>query len=209
MTQSVDEFEDLVAGYRRFRSGRFVQQNALYQRLADLGQSPRVMIIACCDSRADPALIFDTAPGEIFVVRNVANLVPPYSPSDNFHGTSAALEFAVTGLEVSHILVLGHARCGGIEASLTQRKDSSFIGRWVSILDDVRQTIDSSKPHNKQLVSLELAGIGQSLKNLMTFPFVADRVTAGTLSLHGGYFDIATGVLHMRDPETGVFAEIN
>jgi len=204
----MDDFDNLITGYRRFRTGRFTQQNALYQRLADLGQSPRVMVIACCDSRADPALIFDTAPGEIFVVRNVANLVPPYSPSDKFHGTSAALEFAVTGLEVSHILVLGHARCGGIEASLSRQEDGSFIGRWVSILDETRQSIDPTTSHEKQCVSLELAGIGQSLKNLVTFPFVAERVEAGTLSLHGGYFDIATGMLNMRDPENGMFAEI-
>ena len=202
------EFATLLDGYRRFRTGRFVQQNALYRNLADAGQSPSVMVIACCDSRADPALIFDTAPGEIFVVRNVANLVPPYSPSDKFHGTSAALEFGVGTLGVSHVMVLGHARCGGIDAVFSKQGEASFIGRWVSILEETRDGLDQSVPADEQRVCLELAGIGQSIKNLMTFRFVAERVTAGHLKLHGCYFDIATGVLNLRDPESGKFGEI-
>ena len=125
------EFDHLLEGYRRFRHDRFAQQNNLYKQLAETGQSPRVMVIACCDSRADPALIFDTAPGEIFVVRNVANLVPPYAPNDDFHSTSAALEFGVTSLQVAQIVVLGHARCCVIAASLAGRQPGTFIGKWM------------------------------------------------------------------------------
>ena len=204
----MNDLDDLLEGYRRFQRNGFARQNELYRDLAETGQSPQVMVIACCDSRADPGLIFDVAPGEIFVVRNVANLVPPYAPSDNHHGTSAALEFAVTSLGVSHILVLGHARCGGIAASLAGAEEGSFIGHWMSILDETRQNIDTSVSEEAQQVGLELAGIGQSVRNLQSFPFVAERVSAGNLSLHGGYFDIATGVLNLRDPESGHFAEV-
>ena len=207
----MSEFDQLIEGYHRFRSERFAQQNRLYRKLAERGQSPRVMVIGCCDSRADPALIFDTAPGEIFAVRNVANLVPPYLPNDDYHSTSAALEFAVTGLEVSHILVLGHARCGGIQASLKGSRPSSFIGKWMSILDGARQQVDAAHEGADEPVrqhALELAGIGQSLTNLMGYPFVSERVGKETLSLHGGYFDIASGILHLRAPETGAFAEV-
>ena len=204
----MNDLDRLLEGYRRFQRNDFARQNELYRDLAETGQSPRVMVIACCDSRADPGMIFDVAPGEIFVVRNVANLVPPYAPSDNHHGTSAALEFAVKGLGVSHIMVLGHARCGGIEASLAGAEEGSFIGHWMAILDETRQGIDASASEAAQQVGLELAGIGQSMRNLLTFPFVAERVDAGSLSLHGGYFDIATGVLNLRDPESGSFSEV-
>ncbi|NQV82071.1 MAG: carbonic anhydrase [Alphaproteobacteria bacterium] len=204
----MNEFDRLVDGYRRFRQDRFSRQNALYQELAETGQSPRVMVIACCDSRADPAMIFDTAPGEIFVVRNVANLVPPYAPSDDYHGTSAALEFAVTGLGVAHILVLGHARCGGIAASLSSEGQGTFIGRWMSILEDTRRGIRDSTEGAAQQRALELAGVGKSLENLMTFPFVTEPVREKRLQLHGGYFDIATGILNLRDPNSGKFASV-
>jgi carbonic anhydrase len=202
------EFDHLLEGYRRFRHDRFAQQNNLYKQLAETGQSPRVMVIACCDSRADPALIFDTAPGEIFVVRNVANLVPPYAPNDDFHSTSAALEFGVTSLQVAQIVVLGHARCGGIAASLAGRQPGTFIGKWMSILDDIRQKIsrDSANLDSAERQrALELASIGNSLNNLMTFPFVSERVSQGTLRLRGAFFDIATGVLHVLDSNTGTF----
>ncbi len=205
-------FDRLIEGYHRFRRDRFAQQNKLYQDLAETGQSPKVMVIACCDSRADPALIFDTAPGEIFVVRNVANLVPPYAPSGSHHGTSAALEFAVTGLQVTNILVLGHARCGGIQASLERTHKGSFIGHWMSILDRTRCEVEEKHASGGPAVrqnALELAGVGQSLENLRTFPFVDERVADGRLRLHGGFFDIANGVLHLRDPDSGEFSPAN
>jgi len=205
-------FERLIDGYHRFREDRFAQQNRLYRKLGELGQSPKVMVIACCDSRADPALIFDAAPGEIFVVRNVANLVPPYAPNDDYHGTSAALEFAVTGLAVEHILVLGHARCGGIQASLEGSHQGTFIGNWMSILDDTRERVERDHADGDTAGcqhALELAGIGQSLANLKTFPFVAERLGDGRLNLHGAYFDIANGVLHLRDPDSGQFAAVS
>ena len=202
------DLDQLLDGYRRFQRNNFARQTELYRDLAETGQSPRVMVIACCDSRADPAMIFDVAPGDIFVVRNVANLVPPYAPSENQHGTSAALEFAVKGLGISHILVLGHARCGGITASLAGADKGSFIGQWMAILDETRQSIDALATEEAQQEALEKAGIGQSILNLMSFPFIAERVNTGHLSLHGGYFDIATGVISLRDPESGNFSEV-
>lgn len=202
------DLDHLLDGYRRFQRNGFANQNELYRDLAETGQSPRVMVIACCDSRADPAVIFDAAPGEIFVLRNVANLVPPYAPSENHHSTSAALEFAVTGLGISHILVLGHARCGGITASLAGTDKGSFIGQWMAILDETRQRIDNSATEEAQQEALEKAGIGQSILNLMSFPFIAERVNTARLSLHGGYFDIATGIMSLRDPESGNFSQV-
>ena len=204
----MNDLDQLLDGYRRFQRNNFARQTELYRDLAETGQSPRVMVIACCDSRADPAMIFDAAPGEIFVVRNVANLVPPYAPSENHHGTSAALEFAVTGLGISHILVLGHARCGGITASLAGADKGSFIGQWMAILDETRHSIDALATEEVRQEALEKAGIGQSILNLMSFPFIAERVNTGRLSLHGGYFDIATGVISLRDPESGNFSEV-
>lgn len=201
--------EDLKNGYRDFRRGTYRQQVDLYEELGR-GQDPDIMIIACADSRAEPADIFNAAPGQLFVVRNVANLVPPYDTSGGLHGVSAALEFAVTALKVKHILIMGHGGCGGVNASLSAANDKpvgKFIAPWVSLLDKARDDVLASKLDDPQR-GLEFAGIGTSIRNLMTFPFVKERVEAGELELHGAWFAIAHGELHWRDSKTGEFSVI-
>ncbi len=202
---------ELVDGYRAFLGSRYPQEAALYRALAEVGQSPRTMVIACCDSRVDPAAIFNAGPGQLFVVRNVANLVPPFEPYGNYHGTSAALEFAVTGLHVETILVMGHARCGGVRAFLDgfhERSTPAFIDRWMSLLTPARTEAlrdAAGEPIEKQQQALEHASVRHSIENLLTFPFVKERVSDGRLRLRGAYFDVADGVLLSLDPETGRF----
>jgi carbonic anhydrase len=205
------DFTDLLDGYQRFRTSEYRRHRERWEELSE-GQNPRVMVIACSDSRVDPAQVFDTVPGEIFVVRNVANLVPPFEEGGGRHGVSAALEFAVTQLEVPEIVVMGHGACGGVSAALSQRfKDAApgaggFIDHWVDMLDEARDRIVARHGEGPEAVrALELETVRVSLVNLMTFPFVAERVTAGTLKLHGAYFAIADGVLHVMDAE-GQFA---
>lgn len=198
--------EDLIEGYRRFRGGVYAQQAALYRALGE-GQNPAIMLIACADSRAEPSDIFAAAPGQLFVVRNVANLVPPYMPDGKLHGVSAALEYAVNVLNVQHIVVMGHGGCGGIQASLSGDGNPSigeFVTPWVSLLDAARQRVLESGSVNPQF-SLELEGIETSLTNLMSFPFVKKAVEAGTLRLHGAWFAIKHGELHWRNNKTGRF----
>ena len=210
-------FDTLLDGYRRFRAGPYNDQRARFDALAHAGQSPRVMIIACADSRVDPTRIFDSAPGEMFVMRNVANLVPPYEADGATHGSSAAIEFAVTQLEVEHIVVMGHARCGGISASLTGKFDEAaeghgaFIGRWMANIEPARDRIRAAQaisPDIDAQQALELAAIRLSLDNLRTFPFVAEREVAGTLALQGAHFDIADGILRILDPVSGRFEPV-
>ena len=205
------DFTDLLDGYQRFRTSEYRRHRERWEDLRE-GQSPRVMVIACSDSRVDPARIFDTVPGEIFVVRNVANLVPPFEDDASRHGVSAALEFAVTQLEVPEIVVMGHGACGGVSASLSQRfkgapnGEGGFIAHWVDMLDAARDRIVAEHGHGPEAVrALELETVHVSLVNLMTFPFVAERVAAGKLTLHGAYFAIAEGVLHVMG-ENGEFA---
>jgi carbonic anhydrase len=205
------DFTDLLDGYQRFRTSEYRRHRERWEELSE-GQNPRVMVIACSDSRVDPAQVFDTVPGEIFVVRNVANLVPPFEAGGGRHGVSAALEFAVTQLEVPEIVVMGHGACGGVSAALSQRfKDAApgaggFIDHWVDMLDAARDRIVAEYGEGPAAVrALELETVRVSLVNLMTFPFVAERVKAGTLKLHGAYFAIADGVLHVMDAE-GQFA---
>ncbi len=198
--------DDMIAGYRRFRSGAYAQQAQLYSQLAE-GQDPDIMLIGCADSRADPSDIFDAAPGQLFVVRNVANLVPPYRPDGGLHGVSAALEFAVNVLKVKMIVVMGHGGCGGITASLTGATNpliGEFVAPWVRLLDEARSRALASQPADPQF-ALELAGIDASLENLMSFPFVRERVHAGTLDLHGVWFAIKRGELHWRNAGTKRF----
>ena len=175
------------------------------------------MVIGCADSRVDPTRIFDSAPGEIFVMRNVANLVPPYEADGATHGSSAAVEFAVTQLEVDHIVVMGHARCGGITASLTGKFDDAaeghgaFIGRWMAHIAPARDQVRAAariSPDIDAQQALELAAVRLSLDNLMTFPFVADRVASGRLRLQGTHFDIADGILRVLDPVSGRFEPV-
>ena len=201
----------LLDGYRAFRAGRFRIENDRYLHLAETGQKPETMIIACCDSRAGPELIFDASPGELFVVRNVANLVPPYAPDDDYHGTSAALEFAVMGLRVKNIVVMGHGRCGGIAAALKEDAEplspGDFIGKWISLLEkpvaECRECADTD-PSNRRLL-LERLSIANSLDNLRTFPCISALEESGRLALHGAWFDIAHGELHVLDERTGLW----
>lgn len=201
----------LVEGYKAFRSGRYQTEEERYRRLADTGQKPQVMIIGCCDSRVSPEVIFDAGPGEIFVVRNVANLVPPYTPDGELHGTSAALEFAVVALKVKHIVVMGHGRCGGIAAALADDGDpltpGDFIGRWMGQIERVAAEVreDDAVPHEHKQRALEHEGVRLSLHNLMSFPCVEQRVTKGSLRLHGAWFDVSEGALHVLEPGTRRF----
>lgn len=201
--------EDLKSGYRAFRSGAYAEKSELYHQLGK-GQDPDIMIIGCADSRAEPAEIFNAAPGQLFIVRNVANLVPPYEESDGLHGVSAALEFAVTALKVKHIVVMGHGGCGGVKASLSAAADKPvgrFIAPWVALLDETRDRVLASNPEDQQ-TALEHAGVECSLDNLMTFPFVREAVAAGQLELHGSWFAIGIGELHWRDEKTKEFRKI-
>ena len=175
------------------------------------GQSPRTMVIACSDSRVDPAQIFDTSPGEMFVVRNVANLVPPYEWDSSRHGVSAALEFAVTQLEVEEILVLGHGSCGGVHAAMTRAFEGrppgqgAFIAHWVDMLDAARERIVAEHGTGPEAIrALELETVRVSIANLRTFPCIPEREAAGRLRLRGAYFAIADGVLHVMD-DAGLF----
>ncbi len=194
--------DDLLAGYQRFRAGTYQDQCETYRALAAAGQSPKVMIIGCCDSRVDPATIFDAGPGELFILRNVANLVPPYETGGGHHGTSAAIEFAVGGLGVEHILVLGHAKCGGIralaEGAVADAPEASNIARWMSIAGpalEAARGADSGGDIAALAGALEKSAIGLSLENLGGFPMVREAVAAGRLALHGAWFDIESGTL--------------
>lgn len=203
--------ERLVEGYHDFLNGRFIAERARYETLAETGQRPEIMVVGCVDSRVSPEAIFNAAPGELLVVRNVANIVPAYEPDgDSQHGTSAALEFGVQALRVKHIVVLGHARCGGIRAFADEREPLSpgdFIGRWMAQIAPAAQTLGPRDPGDEEsyLRRLEFASVELSLRNLMTFPCVRTLVERGKLALHGAYFGIASGRLLVRDPVSGRF----
>ena len=197
------DFNGLVTGYQRFHTGNWAREKARWSELAE-GQDPKVMVFACSDSRVDPAQVFDTVPGEIFVVRNVANLVPPYEPDGKRHGVSAALEYAVTQLEVPEIVVMGHESCGGVGACLghafedADPGEGGFIRNWVEMIDQARDKVVAEHGDGDEgRRELELETVRLSLRNLMSFPFVKERVEAGTLTLHGTYFAIRDGVLHV------------
>lgn len=192
--------DQLLAGYQRFRQGYFEQNREFLGKLAEEGQNPKVAIVACCDSRVDPSLMMDCPPGDLFIVRNVANLVPPCEASGAWHGTSAALQFAVCSLNVEHIIVLGHSQCGGIASMFTDddSNEAEFIHPWMSLAGRAKQSVLA----NKQLQTLQerthhcgLESIKISVDNLKTFPWIMDKVQAGTLRLHGWHYNIATGSL--------------
>ena len=191
-------------GYRTFRADYYTKHQAMLQELMAKGQSAKAMMISCADSRIDPSLKFGAAPGDFFMVRNVANMVPPYQADGAYHGTSAALEFAVLGLKVENIIVMGHAKCGGIGA-LIRNADTTptdFIGSWMKMLEPARDRVlavagNASADHIQRLVEQE--AVKESLKNLMSFPWIKERVASGTLKLHGWYFDLADGALHIMD----------
>jgi carbonic anhydrase len=201
------DFSNLIDGYHRFRSIDWPRQRDRWAELRD-SQSPKVMVIACSDSRVDPATIFDTSPGEMFVVRNVANLVPPFDNDGGRHGVSAALEFAVTQLEVPEVVVLGHGSCGGVAAALTRRFDGAepgeggFIDKWINLLDEARDRVTAC---GGGTAMLEHEGIKVSLVNLRSFPCVRQRERDGRLKLHGAFFAIEDGILHILDEASGTF----
>lgn len=205
----------LIAGYQRFRYGYYQQNKKLLLKLAQEGQSPKIAIVSCCDSRVDPSIILDCAPGDLFVIRNVANLVPPCESSDSFHGTSAALEFAVNGLEVESIIILGHTQCGGIEALIDNPPSSlpkSFISTWMKQLESVRNDIlddDKFVSQEQRYHACEQLGISQSLNNLISFPWIRSRVNVGQLKLHGWYYDLNSAELFALQDDTGKFQKIS
>ncbi len=207
------EYAELLNGYRRFRTDTYPRQRARFEETIAEGQQPKLMVIGCSDSRVDPAQIFDVDPGEIFVVRNVAALVPPYETSPGLHGVSAAVEFAVQFLKVKQVLVMGHGRCGGCQAALSQELHSAdagaggFVANWVKLLDDARATVadEHGTTSREAELAMEFAAIKLSIENLRSFPFVADKEAAGTLKLRGAHFSISEGVLYSLDQDTGEF----
>ncbi|MEP4034668.1 carbonic anhydrase [Roseibium polysiphoniae] len=203
--------ESLLSGYGRYFEKGFVRHKETHEHLAVYGQKPEVMVISCCDSRVTPEGIFHAGPGELFVLRNVANLVPPYEETEGQHGTSAALEYAVTALKVQHVVVMGHAKCGGVQAFRENANapalKGDFIGRWIKLLEPAAiamACMPVDRIDDPQL-AMEYAGVRQSLKNLNTFSFVEEAVAKGELSLHGAWFDIGSGELRVMDPHTEKF----
>jgi carbonic anhydrase len=201
----------LVDGYRAFLEDRLPVELSRFKKLAVIGQQPEVMIIGCCDSRVSPEIIFDAHPGELFVVRNVANLVPPYSPTGLSHGVSAALEFAVQVLKVKHIVVMGHSHCGGVRAYVERRDrltPGDFIDHWISLIAPAAKSIDGDAARSDYLSQLEQASILTTLDNLMTFPWIRSLVKSQELQLSGTYFDVATGLLSAYDRDIERFTPI-
>ena len=201
----------LADGYRAFVETRLPVERSRFEKLAS-GQHPEVMVICCCDSRVSPEVIFDAHPGELFVVRNIANLVPPHSPNDFSHGIFAALEFAVQVLKVKHIIVMGHTHCGGIRAYAEHRNRlnlGDFIDNWMSLIASTAQCLGEHDDDHDYLSRLEQASIVATLGNLMTFPWIKRRIEQRELELLGAYFDVATGNLAIYDPATRAFAPIH
>ncbi len=200
--------DQLIAGYRRFRAGTWRAERSRFEELTRLGQRPDALVIACSDSRTDPQMVFNAAPGELFVIRNVANLVPPYGPDDQPHGVSAAIEFAVRTLRVRHVVIMGHAMCGGVAALLdgTPPELSDFVGPWVAIAERARQRA-MQVPAEHRHDFCEHESVRLSLENLLTFPWIEAAVAASELTLCGCYFDIRSGILE-RLEEDGVFRPI-
>lgn len=204
-------FDTLLDGYRRFRRDGWAKQRARWSALAQ-GQAPETLVIACSDSRVDPAMIFDVSPGEIFVVRNIANLVPPFEIDASRHGVSAAIEFAVTQIPVREVVVLGHEFCGGCRAAMTRAfaeakpGEGGFLGHWVDMLDDARDAVVAAHGEGEDAQRLlEREAVKLSLANLRTFPFVSEAEAAGRLTLRGAWFGIREGALTLLDKATGRF----
>lgn len=199
-----------ITGIANFQQQHFGENPELASTLLS-GQKPQALLIGCCDSRVDPALLTDSAPGDLFILRNIANLVPPYTKSDDYHGVSSSIEYAVCNLEVSDIIILGHSNCGGINAlmeSAEGQEAGEFIGKWVNIAASARDKVLSelqAESAEKQTRACEKEAILVSMKNLMTFPWVKDRVAKGQLSLHGWYYNMETGQLRYYNQLTGEF----
>ena len=208
----MSHIEKLVDGFKRFRSNNYEENHNLFDRLTKQGQSPKTIVVGCCDSRVDPAIVTDCDPGDLFIIRNVANLVPPFEEGGGYHGTSAALEFAVRCLHVEHVIVMGHARCGGIRALLGDIRfeggAGQFITPWMSIVEEARREVTAeygTGDAEARAAACEQAAVRVSLGNLMSFPFVREAVAAKRLQLHGWYFDLDRGVLYGYEPATGSF----
>ncbi|WP_435417556.1 carbonic anhydrase [Parerythrobacter aurantius] len=210
------EFAHLLEGYRRFRAEGYPRQRARFDQLSSEGQAPQLMIIACSDSRVDPSQIFDVDPGEIFVVRNVAALVPPYETTPGHHGVSAAIEFAVQMLKVKQIVVMGHGMCGGCKAALNEgfhgasHGEGAFIADWIAMLDDARGPVAEQfgTEGREAERAMELAAVRLSIRNLLTFPWLKEKVDAGSLKLQGAFFAISEGVLYHLDPDADEFVAV-
>lgn len=209
----MQELKHLVEGYKEFSNSEKRDGQYRYSKLA-AGQSPKVMVVSCSDSRVIPSLIFNVKPGDLFVVRNVANIVPPFENDDSQHGTSAALEFAVLGLDVDHIVVLGHSQCGGIQACFNKEElaKTCFIGNWLSIIEPVADKVcathaDCSSEDRQR--ALEWESIRASLDNLRTFPFITEKMEQGSLTIHGAYFDIQDGQLYLHDKTSDKFCKVD
>jgi carbonic anhydrase len=205
--------QQLIDGYRTFTSARLPTEQSRYRELSERGQSPEVMVIGCCDSRVSPEVIFDAGPGELFVVRNVANLVPVYQPDSGTHGVSAALEYAVNVLKVKHIVVLGHAQCGGIRAFIDKAAPLSpgdFIGKWMAMFIKPGEIVEQRDRESMAEFTerIEKAAVFRSLENLMTFPFVRNAVDRGEMLLHGAYFGVAEGSLFVLDQASKKFQSV-
>ena len=206
--------EHLIDGYRTFASQRLPTEQNRYRELSERGQSPTVLLIGCCDSRVSPEVIFDVGPGELFVVRNVANLVPVFQPDGGAHGVSAALEYAVQVLKVKHVVVLGHAQCGGIKAfidDIDPLSPGDFIGKWMQMFIKPGEKVSQREHESRQefTTRIEKAAVFRSLENLMTFPFVRNAVERGDMSLHGAYFGVAEGSLFVLDAEAKEFRGVD
>lgn len=203
----------LLEGYKRFYSAHFDHDKKLYKDLATKGQMPKTLVIGCSDSRVDPSILFDADPGDMFVIRNVANLVPPYEQQESYHGTSAALEFAVTNLEVEHIVVMGHSGCAGIKClmdnNIKRQKEFSFISSWVNIAKDAkdRALAKCLTTSDEKYSVCEKESIITSMQNLLSFPWISEKTDDGSLEIHGWYFSLADGKLHVLS-EQGVFEEV-
>lgn len=205
--------KNLLDGYRAFMTQRLPAEQSRYRELSVKGQSPETMVIGCCDSRVSPEVIFDASPGELFVMRNIANLVPVYQPDSAAHGVSAALEFAVNVLHVKNIVVLGHAQCGGIRAFIDKIQPLSpgdFIGKWMAMFIKPGEVVEQRSHESMQdfTIRIEKAAVFRSLENLMTFPFVRSRVESGELQLHGAYFGVAEGSLFVLDKAAKEFRSV-
>jgi carbonic anhydrase len=205
--------QQLIDGYRAFLVGQLRHEQDRYRELAESGQSPQIMVIGCCDSRVSPEVIFDARPGELFVVRNVANIVPPYAPDQQAHGVSAALEFGVGVLKIKHIVVLGHAQCGGVKAYAEDAEPLSpgdFIGNWMKLMAPAADKVGSRGGLSPAdyLTRLEQANIINSLDNLLTFPRLRKLIERGQVMVHGAYFGVATGQLSVRDSASGKFVQV-
>ena len=207
--------EALVKGHQKFTKKYYQKDNPEFEALVRYGQKPQVLMIACCDSRVDPAIIMDCQPGDLFVIRNVANLVPPHAPDDTYHGTSAALEFGVNGLGIEHIVVFGHASCGGIKALVENENNiqsgSGYISKWMELAKPAYDAVvehHATKQIDEQARLCEQYSLVNSYNNLLTFPWIKTRVEAGQLTLHAWYFDLETGMIFAYDPTSKGFQNL-